>query len=332
MPEATTAADPSQQTAANVVTDQPTTEVPGAVAPEQQVTPSAPEVTTPGTALETPATPAAPGPAYWPDEWREKLAGKDEKMLARLYRYTELPHVFQAWREAEKTITAGDHKRWAPPENADETAIANFRKDRGIPGEADAYLTDLPNGYVIGESDKPTLQKFAEIFHNRHVPADLGRDLVTQYFEAQQAAQDARWKQDEIDRRAGVDELRAEMGPDYPGNVNAIMNLLSGAPEEIKLALQEARGPDGSKLFNSPGVLRMFARWAKEANPASTIVPGNAISAGETIDGELASITSKMGDMHSEYWRGPKSARSPQETELQVRYRDLIDAKQRLKR
>ena len=312
---------------------------PATVAPEPQVTPfatdvtpSVPTVTTPSTALDTSAEPAAPGPADWPDDWREKLAGQDEKMLSRLKRFTALPHVFQAWRESDAKITAGEHKRWAPPEDANETVLTTFRKDRGIPTAPDEYLADLPDGYVIGEADKPAFEKFAEVFHANHVPADVGRKLLGQYFEAQRATVDARLLLDEQQRIAGVDTSRAEMGPDYVGNRNAVISMLEGAPEDIRLAVMEARDPQGNKIFNSPGVFKFFAALARELNPAATIVPGSGVSAGETIDGELASIVKEMGNMHSDYWRGPKAPRSPGETMMQVRYRELIDARNRLRK
>lgn len=314
------------------------TGAPTTVVPEQQVTPSAPEVTpsaptaTPKTALETPAEPAAPGPADWPDDWREKLAGTDEKLLSRLKRFTALPHVFQQWREAERTISAAEHKRWAPGDAADEAAIATFRKDRGIPDAPDAYLAELPDGYVIGENDKPAFEKFAEVFHANHVPAEVGRKLVTQYFEAQRAAQDARMLLDEQQRVAAVDTSRAEMGPDYAGNRNAVISLLDGLPEDTRIAVMEARDPQGNKIFNNPSVFKQFAIWAKELMPAATIVPGDSASAGETIDAEMASIVKQMGNMHSDYWKGPKSPRSPGETVAQVRYRELFDAKNRLRK
>lgn len=321
------------------VADAPTTApTPAAVTtPEQQIAAPAAEVTpsastAPATALDTPAEPAAPGPADWPDNWREKLAGTDEKLLSRLKRFAALPNVFQAWRESDARLSSGEHKRWSPPDGADETALTAFRKDRGIPDTTDAYLTDLPDGYVIGENDKPAFDKFSEVFHANHVPADVGRKLVTQYFEAQRAAADARMLLDEQQRVAAVDAIRAEMGPDYAGNKNAVMSLLDGAPEDIRFAVMEARDPQGNKIFNSPGVFKFFATLAREVNPVATIVPGSGASAGETIDGELATITQQMGDMHSDYWRGPKSPRSKGETVMQVRYRELVDAKNRLRK
>ena len=286
----------------------------------------------PANVLEDKGEAQVVAPADWPEDWREKLSAGDEKLLGQLKRFASPINVATSWRDAHKKLSSGEHKRWSLPDGADDEAIASWRTERGIPAEAAGYLTNLPDGLVIGEADKPSFELFADVFLANNVPEATGKALVKAYFEAQQKVADERWDIDETQRRGAVDELRAELGSEYKGVVNSIVGMLDTASPDVKAAIMDARGPDGGKLFNRADVVRWFADIARELNPLATIVPAGGADIGQSIETELAEITKQMGDGHSAYWKGPKSTTSPGETVMQVRYRELIEAKQKLRR
>src|SRR5512135_169053 len=44
----------------------------------------------------------------WPDDWREKLAGNDEKALKRLGRFASPAGIFKSFRELEAKFSRGE--------------------------------------------------------------------------------------------------------------------------------------------------------------------------------------------------------------------------------
>ena len=121
------------------------------------------------------------------------------------------------------------------------------------------------------------------------------------------------------------DELRAEWGAELRPNLNAVKNLLAGMPEAVVENLLSGRLADGSKIGDPPGIVKWLAGISRDLNPAATLVPAGSGNAGNSVNDEIASIEKLMGDRASDYWRGPKSS------DIQQRYRDLVEARDRMK-
>jgi hypothetical protein len=262
----------------------------------------------------------------WPADWREKLAGGDEKKLATLKRYTSLETWNAAAFAARAKISSGDFKQTLP-DDASPEEIAAYRKDHGIPETPEGYFEKLPDGLVIGEDDKAVMSDFlADMHAGNERPETVGRAIAWYYkrYEAQlaetQKADDANWATAE-------EELRAEWGPDFRGNRNALIGFLDTLPggQQTRDAIMGARMADGRKVGASVDVLKGLAQWALEINPGSTVAPGSGISSGKAIGDEIASIEKLMADGKSEYWTGPGADK------MQARYRDLLDARDKQK-
>jgi hypothetical protein len=270
-----------------------------------------------------PAAPPAGDPpptaGDYPDDWREKFAAGDDKKLKRLQRYGSPTAALEALFNAQTKIAAGIREPLradAPPEE-----VARWREDNGIPLEASGY--EMPPGVVLGENDKPVVDEFLKVAHDKNWSPDQVQTAIGWYMERQAAQADAQSARDTETRMAFEDELRAEYGPAYRQEVKLAAEFLRSAPEGLDEQLMGGRLADGTPIGNSPAVIRWLNQMQRERNPIGTVVPGAGTNAVQAVEAEMASLKSLMGDRSSEYWKGPKA------TANQARYKALVVAQQK---
>lgn len=262
-------------------------------------------------------------PAEWPNDWRERMAGDDAKMLARLKRYANPMNVGKAFHAAELKISAGQQRNLAPPAEATPEELTLWRKEVGLPDKPEGYLDALDKGLVIGDADKETINGFLGKMHEAHAPASAVKQAVEWYYDNFEKMEAKQAEDDMTYQRQGEDELRQEWPTpgEYRRNVTIINSWLDTAPEGVKDALVGARTADGRPIASNPSVLRFFLSSALEANPAASVVPGAGAAAGVGIEERIEAIQKMMRDPKSDYFKNEK---------VQAEYRDLIDARERL--
>lgn len=269
--------------------------------------------------------PAGDPPADPPaDDWRSRLSGGDEKLLGYLGRYqSEKAFVEAAKKDREAARNASKFKPL--PDNPTDDELAAYRKDNGIPDAPDGYMEALPDGLVVGDDDKPYVDRFLEAMHGKNANPAIASAALETYYQIveEQAAEEAELVR-EAEREA-VEELRSEWGSDYRRNLNVMTNYLSTLPEPVKDAFTYGKGADGKPLGYNPEIIRWLTAQALEANPVATVVPGAGADQAGAIASEMADIEKKMGDKNSEYWKGPKAA------QMQARYVQLVEAKGKLR-
>lgn len=273
---------------------------------------------------ESATTDKAAAPSDWPDDWRQKYAGENEKVLKRLERYNSPKAALDALIAAQDKISRGDLRKPLGDKPSDDE-LAAYRADNGIPESPDKYDLKLSDGRVIGEEDKELVGSFLEQMHGKNATPEQVSAGVDWYYGFVEEQQAKRYEADEEYRRQSEDELRAEFGADFRRNMNMVSGLLQGAPEGVREMLMDARTEDGTRLINSPNALRWLTQLSREINPVSAVVPGAGANAGQAISDELDTIKSLMGDPKSEYWKGPKAEK------MQARFRDLVNAQGKMK-
>lgn len=213
------------------------------------------------------------------------------------------------------------------PENATPEQLAAWRKDQGLPDTVEAYVSGikLPDGVVPGEADKPLIEGFAKVAHERGIPQSAVNTAVSWFFETQNQMKAQAAERDAAFHDDSVRAMTEEWGKDFKTNQRVIGNLMSRfAPEGVGNDILGARITlkDGTsvKLGDHPGALKMLVAAGRAAFPAATIVDPATPDAAKAIGAEKADIEKMMGDPRSDYWRGPRSA------ELRERYRQIIDA------
>lgn len=314
-------------------------ELPGSPAPSPTGTPAPTPTPTPSpTPAPTPAPSPSPSPdpsptpaptpsptpsptaTAWGDDWREKYAATDDKRLNVLKRYASPKDVLDAHFALKQRVDSGELKNAKPlPANATPEQVTAWRAENGIPANAGDYLTNMPNGLVIGEADKPTMTAFAEAMHKANAPPALVHAALGWYnsFQEQQAADIV--KAEKEAKAKGEDELRAAWGAEYRTNVNVANDFLtSTAGEEVADQLANAVLPDGSLLGDNPKALQWLAKIAREVNPVATLLPNGGGGTAASVDTRIGEIEKTMRTNRAEYNRN---------TQMQDEYRQLLDAR-----
>lgn len=277
--------------------------------------------------------PKAPSPspaADWPDDWRTKLAGGDDKVLKRLERYASPLAVRDALFAAQDKIRSGSVKSKLP-DNPTEADVKAWRAENGIPETPEGYDTNLGEGHVWGEADKPLLQSFTAAAHAANIPPDAVKPMLKWYEGLAVKQAEARQNADAEFKKANVDELRQEWGADYRMNLRVVDEFFEAMPDELGQVLLNARDAEGRPLGANAAFLRWAAQMQREANPLATVIPGGGQNSMQAMEGEIAKIKVAMADPDSEYFKGPKITKDGRtETKMAWRYYELLQAQERV--
>jgi len=259
----------------------------------------------------------------WGDDWREKIAGTDEKKLTNLKRFASPQAVFDAWTSAQEKISKG-LPRTTLSETPTPEELAAYRKENGIPETVDDYKKIELDGYVIGDADKPILDKVLEKAYGKHIPPSQVKELTAAYFETVKEAQEAEIAHVKEARINAAAELQKEWGNDYKQNFNILDNFLkTNIGEEESALLNNARLEDGTLVGDNPQLLRKFLNLALEVNPMASVVQGSGMNGAKAMQDELDTIEQTLKTDRDAYFKNPK---------MQDRYRELLTARERLQK
>lgn len=243
----------------------------------------------------------APPPATWPDDWRARLAGKDEEAIKRLNRFGSPEGVYKSWRSLEQRMSSGELKSKLP-DNATEEQITEWRKENGIPEKADGYQKTVLPGHEWTEKDMPNLTAFFNIAHAANLTQAQVDNTLKWYVDQKQGLAANQFESDTSAKMALEDALRTEWGPEYRGNIALLSRFLAAEiPEEGGAALIDARLADGSRLIDQG----WFAKWVvglarQQYGDASFITP-DATPAG--MASRKAEIEKTMAENPDQYWK-----------------------------
>src|SRR5690242_7860138 len=270
-------------------------------------------------------------PGTWPDDWREQIAGDDEKILKRLQRYGSVRDVSNALIAAQNRISSGE-LRSVLKEGATEDEVKAWRAENGIPEAPEGYDLTLPNGVVFGDEDKPFIEDFLKsAAHPANLHPNQVKSVLAWYHADRERQIEQMAAKDQEDARKTSDELHAEWGNNFRGESNGIMALLDSAPAGVKEKIMGARGPDDVALFNDAQVLRWLSSIVHEVNPHATTLPIGEGGIEATITTEMAQIEKLMKDKNSAYFKGKMVTKNGvEDTEMAHRYRELIEAQERV--
>jgi hypothetical protein len=276
--------------------------------------------------LDGDGNPPAPAPSAWPEDWRQRLAGEDAALLARMGRFANPNDIVKSWREAEKKISSGQVVDSTPfPATGTPEDQASWREAHGIPATPDKYEINLGEGMVLGEDDKPVVDNFLKAMHESNLPPKYANEALKWYWKYQDTAVQEQYNADAGQSEAGIQQLRDDWGPEYKANMNAIKGMLDSADTSFAEKIFHARGPDGQLLGNNPKIIQWLATTARTLNPAATLIPGDTTTSLLAVGDEITKIEKLMGNKHSEYWKGPGA------NKMQERYRQLVTARDRMK-
>jgi hypothetical protein len=161
-----------------------------------------------------------------------------------------------------------------------------------------------------------------EYAHGKNMPEGHARNVIEWYLnDAEQSNEQQAQRANDM-KLETMSSLKAEWGPEFTGNINAIDELFVDHPD-IKDILLEARGEDGLPIGNNAAIVRWAVDQAKKANPLATFtLPGgeNGIKA---LDSRLGELKDMMTNDRQKWFKSP---------ELQSEYDDLITKRDKVKR
>lgn len=285
----------------------------------------------------TPAPSPTPDPtptAAWGEKWREEYATKaatvdgklneeqQGKILARLKRFPSAKEALDWAFNADKKIADGTYRK-PLSDKATPEEIAEYRKANGIPETHDKYLEKLPDGLVIGDEDKPFIEKFTKAFHDKNADPSVVAAAIKTYYDVVDEQEGLRAEANAAAKVATEDAMRDEWGSDYRANTNLINSFIGSMPKDLQDELFQSAKPDGTQIMNNPAMLKWLAQQARELNYTGAVLPSGEASA-KGITTELDALKAKMADRNSDYWRGPTAEKQ------QLRYRELIELQQKI--
>jgi len=206
------------------------------------------------------------------------------------------------------------------PENATEEQVAEYRKAIGVPATFGDYKLELTDGLVVGDDDKPMVDKVLEAMHGQNAAPDVVNAAVNTYFELRAEETAAIQTKDMGDSTQTMAELRESWGPDFGANKNAVSAIINLMPEAIREDFMNARMPDGTAMMNSPQLLNFLAETSRQTNPAATLVPDSQDAVAD-MTSEIETIETLMKNNDDKYWKDDK---------LQDRYRKLLSARDQM--
>lgn len=254
----------------------------------------------------------------WGDDWRQLMAGDDKAELERLGRFSDPGAVYKSYKEMEKKFKEG----LRPPDRPDPSdadAMAEYRKQAGIPENPDDYLKEmkLRDGLQVGEDDQEMVKAFANRLHADGFPPSALASAVDQYYEIQELARAQQEEADSEFRKQAETALREEYGAEYKANITALKQYLGEG--EMYDNLMGGRLADGTKLGNNPELIKMLVGKALEANPAATIVPAGPNQVTE-INSRIKEIKKMMSEDRDAYFA---------DAEIQAEYAKLLEAQEK---
>jgi hypothetical protein len=304
-------------------------------APPPASPPAAPPAAAPPAVItnDPPAgDPPAEPPSDFPADWRLKYAGGDEKKAKLLDRYASPAAVVDALADVRLKISKGELKNATKlPDNPTDEQLKGWREENGIPESHDKYDLTLPDGLVIGDADKPRVDKFTKAMHVANSPPGAVKAALAAYYSLVADQDEERSIADGTNRKGAEDTLRQEWGPDYRVNVTLFKEALDGLPGGLGERLLTARDASGRLLGADPDFISHFVALRRESNPLSTVLPGSGSTGLQALETEKAAIKKAMGDSNSEYWKGEKITKNGRtDTKMAIRYGELLEAEERM--
>jgi hypothetical protein len=235
----------------------------------------------------------------WPEDWRDKLAGGDEKLKNMLSRYTAPDAFAKAFKEQRDALA----KKSAPkdevelPENPTDEQMAAWRKAKGVPEKPEDYEFEVPEGKELSDGEYDILMDFAKAMHGNNMPADQVKKISSWFLEYEDVVAQKNAEKAYEARMATEEKLRAEWGPDYRANVNLMSNVLqehlgTAAPDFLSAQMM-----DGSRLGDNETFIRLMAEVSRKIGGSTAeLYTSDVHTTGQGLEARKAELMKMIND------------------------------------
>lgn len=270
----------------------------------------------PAPAAEPVKEPARAEAAAWPEDWRDQLAGGDDKLKNLLSRYTAPDAFAKAFKELR---AAYDSRKPAKdeagdlPENPTDEQLAAYRKAKGVPEKPEDYEFEVPEGKELSDSEYEILMDFAKTMHGKNMPASTVKEISSWFLEYEDVIAQKRADAAYQARMDTEEKLRAEWGPDYKANVNLMSNVLQEHLGSKASDFLSAQLTDGTRIGDNEVFIRLMAELARKVGGSTAeLYTTDVHTAGTSLEARKAELMKLMNDPNpierKKYWSEPVQA------------------------
>lgn len=276
--------------------------------------PTGAEPTPPVVETETPPPAAEPAePQPWADDWRERMAGGDDKTLKRLQRYASPEEAAKGLMTAEGALRQREAIDW------DEDA-GKLRKKLGVPETIEEYDVKYPYDNLPDE-DKATVDQFKTAMYEANLTPKQAQSIMDLYADHQKKTeQDLQQAAADL-QRENIKALEKEWGVDYKRNIEIAKTFLdqhAGGPAGRE-ELADMIMLDGTKLGNHPA----FLKFITAAGMAT--LDDDAMITSETT-GRGVDVNARIQELYNMRDKDPGAYGKP---EVQDELRRLVELRER---
>ncbi len=217
------------------------------------------------------------------EKWSEIVDSKDHELNAMARKYNNDPaEVLKALHSLRAEVSKrGLKKDDVPKPEGDDAALAQWRKDNGIPESPEDYT--LPEGLSVGDEDKPIVDEFLKTMHEADMKDGVPEKVLDWYYNTlipQQAEKEAAEIKEQDQHAESV--LREKFGRDYTAKMNMFNKFLGDRFGE----------PFAEAVKAVPEHVEAFINIITELDPDLNMATTNAAST-ENITNRLAEIEKK---------------------------------------
>lgn len=257
---------------------------------------------------------------YWGDDWKQKMSAGDEKILKTIDKFKTPQEAIIAYKELQAQFS---RTRPIPelPKDATPEQVKEYREQVGIPESWDKYDTNLENGVVINEFDKPVVEDFLKRAHDKNLKPSEVKNALQAYFEVANEKNAEAIRVAEQKTTETLKELQKEWGDNYKSDLSLMVNHLKKTlGEEEVQKLNSAVLADGTFLIDNPKLLNYFLKDAKANNMNHTVTPNPAQ--------EFTTLIERKAELEKLHATNPKLFYG--NPELGKEYNDLLEHERKM--
>ncbi|WP_234624645.1 hypothetical protein [Agrobacterium vitis] len=223
-------------------------------------------------------------------ELRAMLAGGDEKFLKQLERFKTPESLARGLREAYNLAKKSGESK-APARLGDKATpeeIKAFREAVGIPDDPTQYPVSYREEFKASERDGQILEDVKAFAVERNIDPKATSAFVEWYEDLSVANQQRLDERLAQTAKATQNELTAEWGAEYKGNITGVQELLkTHLGEEGADQFYNMRLADGSRIQDNVGMVKMLASIASDYYGSNAIIVGDVEAAGQTTQQQI---------------------------------------------
>jgi len=200
-------------------------------------------------------------------DWRDAIT--DEALRKGADKFTNIEALMQSYAELEGRL---GKSVLLLGEDASEDDISAYRKQLGVPEDADGYELTIPEGYAPTEADIAFRAWAGEVFHDIGLPARQGKELSERWNVFAGEMQEAQNVAHVAAREKADDKLKRDWGADHARNVEFGRRAASKFGGEDLVDLLTHTMVDGVQLGNHPKFVQFSAKIGRLTEEGHSIM------------------------------------------------------------